>query len=62
MDIQSFIDFRSDRLPSGIQPLHRVRHDCYVIGRYLLDECADAKLGSPQLTLIQHDGQPLTLR
>jgi AraC family transcriptional regulator len=62
MDTHSFIDFQSDRLPSGIQSLHRVRHDGYVIGRYLLDECADAKLGSPQLTLIQHDGQPFMLR
>ncbi|MFV3132025.1 helix-turn-helix domain-containing protein [Niveispirillum sp. KHB5.9] len=62
MDTHSFIDFQSDRLPRGIQPLHRVRHDGYVIGRYLLDECADAKLGSPQLTLIQHDGPSFTLR
>lgn len=62
MDAHSFIDFQSDRLPHGIQSLHRVRHDGYVVGRYLLDECADAKLGSPQLTLIQHDGPPFTLR
>jgi AraC family transcriptional regulator len=62
MDLHSFIDFQSDRLPNGIQSLHHVRHDGYVIGRYLLDECADAKLGSPQLTLIQHDGPPFTLR
>lgn len=62
MDAHSFIDFQSDRLPNGIQSLHRVRHDGYVIGRYVLDECADVKLGSPQLTLIQHDDQPFTLR
>jgi len=62
MDAHSFIDFQSDRLPRGIQSLRRVRHDGYVIGRYTLDECADAKLGSPQLTLIQHEGQPFTLR
>lgn len=62
MDMHSFIDFQSDRLPSGIQSLRRVRHEGYVIGRYLLDECADAKLGSPQLTLIQHDGPPFMLR
>ncbi len=62
MDIHSFIDFQSDRLPSGIQSLRRVRHEGYVIGRYVLDECTDAKLGSPQLTLIQHDGQPFILR
>jgi len=62
MDAHSFIDFQSDRLPRGIKSLHRIRHDGYVVGRYLLDECADVKLGSPQLTLIQHDGPPFTLR
>lgn len=62
MDTHSFIDFQSDSLPRGNQSLRRVRHDGYVIGRYVLDECMDAKLGSPQLTLIQYEGQPFMLR
>lgn len=61
MEIHSFIDFQADRLPNGITALHRVRQEGYVLGEYLLEPCAGAKLGSPQLTLIQHQGDPFIL-
>ncbi len=61
MGSHSFIDFQADRLPNGITALHRVRQEGYVLGEYLLAPCAGAKLGSPQLTLIQLQGDPFTL-
>lgn len=51
----------ANRLPAGVTELQRIRREGFVVGRYQFAENPGSKLGSPQLILLQHEGEPFTL-